>query len=92
MSTGNRPCRQESFGFTLNRRVTHYANVVLSHFSSNQGGLNIGTGVTFKPNADGKGKFFAEARSVWVDSQKSTVSNLVTGTVGMIPVIFGFRW
>jgi hypothetical protein len=41
---------------------------VLSHFSSNQGGVNIGTGVTFKPNADGKAKFYAEARYVWVDS------------------------
>jgi hypothetical protein len=31
-------------------------------------------------------------RYVWVDSQKSTASSLGTGTVGMIPVTFGFRW
>jgi Outer membrane protein beta-barrel domain len=69
-----------------------YTNVVLSHFSSNQGGVNVGTGVTYKPNADGKAKFFAEARYVWVDSPVSTSSSIGTGTVGMIPVTFGFRW
>jgi hypothetical protein len=69
-----------------------YSNVVLSHFSSNQGGVNIGTGVTFKPNADGKGKFYAEARYVWVDSPPSSPSSLGSGTVGMIPIAFGFRW
>jgi hypothetical protein len=69
-----------------------YADITLSHFSSNQGGMNIGTGFTFKPNLDGKGKFFAEARYVWVDSPPSTASNVGTGTVGMFPVVFGFRW
>jgi hypothetical protein len=69
-----------------------YDNVTLSHFSSNQGGLNIGTGITFKPNEGGKGKFFAEARYVWVNSPKSTTSSIGTGTVGMFPVTFGFRW
>jgi hypothetical protein len=69
-----------------------YENVTLSHFSSNQGGFNIGTGVTYKPNPDGKAKFYAEARYVWVDSPKSTTSSIGTGTVGMFPVTFGFRW
>jgi hypothetical protein len=69
-----------------------FTNITLSHFSSNQGGLNIGTGVTFKPNADGKLKLFAEARYVWVDSTKGTANTLGTGTVGMFPVTFGFRW
>jgi hypothetical protein len=69
-----------------------YQNVTLSHFSSNQGGLNIGTGVTFKPNADGKAKFYAEARYVWVDSPTSSASGIGTGTVSMFPVTFGFRW
>lgn len=69
-----------------------YSNVTLSHFSSNQGGVNIGAGMTFKPNADGKGKFFAEARYVWVDSPTSSASAVGTGTVGMFPVTFGFRW
>jgi Outer membrane protein beta-barrel domain len=69
-----------------------YDNVTLSHFSSNQGGLNFGTGITYKPNPDGKLKIFAEARYVWVDSPKSSASGIGTGTVGMFPVTFGFRW
>jgi hypothetical protein len=69
-----------------------YDNITLSHFSSNQGGVNLGTGITFKPNADGKLKLFAEARYVWVDSPKSSASGIGTGTVGMIPVTFGVRW
>ncbi len=69
-----------------------YSNITLSHFSSNQGGVNIGTGVTFKPNVDGKGKFYAEARYVWVDSPATSGSAVGTGTVGMFPITFGFRW
>jgi hypothetical protein len=69
-----------------------YENVTLSHFSSNQGGANIGTGITFRPNPDGKGKFFAEARYVWVDSPASSNSAVGTGTVNMFPVTFGYRW
>jgi hypothetical protein len=69
-----------------------YENITLSHFSSNQGGVNIGTGVTYKPNADGKGKFYAEVRYVWVDAPPTTANAVGTGTVGMIPVAFGFRW
>ncbi len=69
-----------------------YENVTLSHFSSNQGGVNFGAGVTYKPNADGKGKFYAEARYVWVDSPASSASNVGTGTVSMFPITFGFRW
>jgi hypothetical protein len=69
-----------------------YANITLSHFSSNQGGVNIGTGLTFKPNADGKGKFYAEVRYVWVNSPASSATAVGTGTVGMFPIAFGFRW
>jgi hypothetical protein len=69
-----------------------YGNEVLSHFSSNQGGVNFGTGVTFKPNADGKAKIYAEARYVWVDSPTTSGNSFGTGTVGMIPITFGFRW
>ncbi len=69
-----------------------YSNITLSHFSSNQGGVNIGTGVTFKPNADGNAKFYAEARYVWVDSPASSPSAIGTGTVNSFPITFGFRW
>jgi hypothetical protein len=69
-----------------------YATITLSHFSSNQGGVNIGTGLTYKLNADGKAKFYAEARYVWVDSPANSSTNIGTGTVSMFPVTFGFRW
>jgi hypothetical protein len=69
-----------------------YQNVTLSHFSSNQGGVNIGAGATFKLNPDGKAKFYGEVRYVWVDSPRSSATAIGTGTVGMIPVTFGFRW
>jgi hypothetical protein len=69
-----------------------YQNVTLSHFSSNQGGVNIGAGLTFKPNTDSRGKFYAEARYVWVNSPTSSNSALGTGTVNMFPITLGFRW
>ena len=69
-----------------------YDQQTISHFSSNQGGLNFGGGVTFKPNSDGKVKIYAEARYVWADSPVSSASSIGTGTVGMIPITFGFRW
>jgi hypothetical protein len=69
-----------------------YQNQTLSHFSSNQGGVNFGAGGTFKFNPDGKGKFYAEVRYVWVDSPKSSATAVGTGTVSMIPITFGYRW
>ena len=39
-----------------------------------------------------RGSSYAEARYVWVDSPATTSSAVGTGTVGMFPVTFGFRW
>jgi hypothetical protein len=73
--------------------VTGYQNVVVSHFSSNQGGLNIGTGITYRAfGPDSKTKLYAEARYVWVDSPGATLTHLGTGTEELIPVTFGIRW
>jgi hypothetical protein len=69
-----------------------YENITLSHFSSNQGGVNLGTGVTYKLNPDGKAKLYAEVRYVWVDAPATSANAVGTGTVGMIPITFGFRW
>ena len=57
-------------------------NVVVSHYSSNQGALNIGTGVTFGhwQNA----KLFTEARYEWLDTPGHSTQ--------IIPVTFGLRW
>ncbi len=58
--------------------------VVVSHFSSNQGGLNIGTGFTFKTNPEESFAFFTEARYEWLDTPGHTTE--------FIPVTFGVRW
>jgi hypothetical protein len=68
-----------------------YANVTLNHFSSNQGGVNIGTGLTHNIG-DGGAKIYAEARYLFVDSPKPTATAFGSGTVSMIPVTFGIRF
>jgi hypothetical protein len=67
------------------------ANQTLFHFSSNQGGVNIGTGITHNIGDSGA-KIFAEARYLWVDSPSSTATHVGSGTVSMIPVTFGIRF
>lgn len=67
-----------------------YSNVTVSHFSSNQGGLNIGTGLTH--NIGSGAKLYAEARYLWVNSPASTATTVGSGTVSMIPVTFGIRF
>ena len=58
------------------------SNVVVSHYSSNQGGLNIGTGLTFGQLS--RAKFFAEARYEWLNTPGRSTQ--------IIPVTFGLRW
>lgn len=68
-------------------------NVVIGHFSSNQGGMNIGGGLTWKAfGPDSKAKLFAEARYLWVDSPSASATQQGTGTFTTIPVTFGIRW
>lgn len=76
-------------------------NAVVGHFSSNQGGWNIGGGIEHRFagwNGDGKMKVFAEARYLDVLSPAVTTqpNGLGTTTVGpdtkIIPVTFGLRW
>ncbi len=68
-------------------------NVTIGHFSSNQGGMNIGAGFTWKAfGPDTKAKLFAEARYLWVDSPSSSGTQQGTGAFTTIPVTFGIRW
>jgi hypothetical protein len=67
-----------------------YANQTVSHFSSNQGGLNIGTGLTH--NIGSGAKIYAEARYLWVNSPGPSATQVGSGTVSMIPVTFGIRF
>jgi hypothetical protein len=77
-------------------------NAVVGHFSSNQGGWNIGGGLEHRFagwNGDGKMKIFAEARYLDVLSPAVigiTPNGLGVTTVGadtkIIPVTVGLRW
>jgi hypothetical protein len=68
-----------------------YTTIDLGHFSSNQAGLNIGTGFTHNIGDNGT-KIYAEARYLWVNSPASTEGHPGSGTVSMIPVTFGVRF
>ena len=70
--------------------------VVVSHFSSNQGGLNLGLGITHTlgsadTGSDGRLKVFAEARYLWLNTP-GIGANDGLGTTELIPVTIGLRW
>jgi hypothetical protein len=76
-------------------------NEVVGHFSSNQGGWNVGGGFTHRVGGvynDGTMKLFAEARYLDVMSPASAIApnGLNTATVGagtkLIPITLGLRW
>ena len=70
-----------------------YQNTTIGHFSSNQGGLNIGTGIVWRAfGPDSRVKLYAEARYVWVDSPQASAHQQGTGTEALIPVTFGVRF
>jgi|WetSurMetagenome_2_1015567.scaffolds.fasta_scaffold138507_2 hypothetical protein len=67
-------------------------NQTVYHFSSNQGGVNLGFGITHKVGGpSSKMKLFAEARYLFLDTP-SINEPTGTGTTGLIPVTFGVRW
>lgn len=76
-------------------------NVVVGHYSSNQGGWSIGGGLAHRFagwNGDGKMKVFAEARylDVMTPAITTQANGLGTTTVGsdtkIIPVTFGLKF
>jgi Outer membrane protein beta-barrel domain len=76
-------------------------NVVVGHFSSNQGGWNIGGGYQHRMGGmygDSRMKLFVEARYLDVMSPASEIApnGLGTAVVGdgtkIVPVTFGVRW
>ena len=71
-------------------------NVVVYHFSSNQGGANFGLGITHTlgsadTGSNGKLKVYAEARYLWVNTP-GIGANDGLGTTELIPVTVGLRW
>jgi hypothetical protein len=71
-----------------------YVNETLTHFSSNQGGWNVGTGVTWKAfGEDSNTKLYGEVRYVLVNSPAYTpIPGYRAGNEGLLPVTFGVRW
>jgi hypothetical protein len=76
-------------------------NVVVGHFSSNQGGWNVGGGFTHKVGGlygDGRMKLFAEVRylDVMTPAVSSSPNGLGTTTIAagtkLLPFSFGVRW
>ena len=76
-------------------------NVVIGHFSSNQGGWNVGGGFTHRVgglSGDGQMKLFAEVRYLDVDTPavSSSPNGLGTTTLAagtkVLPISFGVRW
>lgn len=61
-----------------------YGNALLDHYSSNQGGFDVGGGFTWKPNPDQHGAIFADVRYEWLDSPGNSTE--------ILPVTFGYRW
>ena len=76
-------------------------NEVVGHFSSNQGGWNIGAGYSRRMGGideDSKMKLFAEVRFLDVNTPASAIApnGLGVAAVGagtkLVPVTFGLRW
>ena len=70
-------------------------NVVVSHFSSNQGGVNFGMGFTHRLGGtygDGNAKLFAEVRYVFINTPSATSTSYGLGTTEVLPVTVGLRW
>jgi hypothetical protein len=69
-------------------------NATVSHFSSNQGGGNLGIGLTHRIGgrfSDSKTRLYAEARYVFIDTPPIT-SPKSFGSTEVLPVTFGVRW
>lgn len=68
-------------------------NVTVGHFSSNQGGLNLGVGFTQMMGQNSRVKLFEEARYVWIKTPgPKDQASWGLGTTGLIPVTIGVRW
>ena len=77
-------------------------NVVVGHFSSNQGGLNVGAGFTHKLGGvygDGQTKLFAEVRYLWINtpavigqSANGLNPTSIAAHTELIPITLGVRF
>lgn len=73
-------------------------NVTVAHFSNNAGGLDFGTGFTYKLSDTGDTRLFVEGRYVWVNNQASSRNTATTGyppanyPTEYVPITFGVRF
>jgi hypothetical protein len=68
-----------------------YSNEVVGHFSSNQGGVSCGIGLTHRLRWEENMRIFAEARYLFLDTPAITQTNGL-GTTELFPVTIGVRW
>jgi hypothetical protein len=69
--------------------------VTVAHFSSNQGGADLGVGFYHKMfGQDSNAKLYAQVKYVWVNSPRADSSNSYqgSGTEELLPVTFGIRF
>lgn len=72
---------------------SYYTPVVVSSFSSNQGGVNGGLGFYWKAfGPDSNAKLYIESRYIWIDSPTPTPTQNGEGTEGLIPLTIGLRF
>jgi hypothetical protein len=73
-------------------------NQTVAHFSNNAGGLNFGTGFTYRLSESGRARLFVEGKYVWVDNQASSNNTASTGytpandRTQYVPITFGVRF
>jgi hypothetical protein len=86
----------------------YQANIPIDSYTSNAPGFNGGLGFTRKMSRFSGGKFYVEARYVWINNKSRPFFDGTTGTqlsptyfnvypansnhTSYIPVTFGFRW
>jgi hypothetical protein len=81
--------QQQCYYFCYQQNV----NVPIAHYSSNQGGWNIGGGVTWKVlGGESNARVYAEGRYVRVNSPSSNVFGTADGAFTAVPISFGLRW
>lgn len=85
----------ESCGISYYGEYCGYYNETVSDFTDNAGGVNLGTGISFKPFGEySRAKLFAEARYTFVDTPGAAAnsSNPHDGSEEIIPVTVGIRF
>ncbi len=83
----------QSYGYGYGYGYGYTQNVPVSHYSNNAGGINFGTGATWKASEYSSLKLFLEARYVWVDNSPVKYTTFGANKKSeYIPIVLGLRW